>query len=251
MDCTCQEDALWKIQETKSQLEQLPGAVMSFDGACVIYLGECRRLQTLLWGVATWKIPSSSCLNLAPGSLRWRNHRISISVTCLNSSRIMRSPASQVSHQETEVMTNLRFLKREWLWGFPGAQLTWPVSLGFGCKFKKHKRQGWLLEPGPPLNSLPSQTLLLSTWFSFWSLSGVLLCYLGRQCKNESRITLIQNQVRCLSLPKSLSIMYQSKCLFLGMLVTKQHCKGTTCPNPWVFCFRQNPIWKTETALGL
>lgn len=60
MDCTCQEDALWTIQETKSQLEQLPGAVMSFDGACVIYLGECRRLQTLLWGVATWKIPSSS-----------------------------------------------------------------------------------------------------------------------------------------------------------------------------------------------
>lgn len=190
-------------------------------------------------------------LLLSGRSLRWRNHRISISVTCLNSSRIMRSPASQVSHQETEVMTNLRFLKREWLWGFPGAQLTWSVSLGFGCKFKKHKRQGWLLEPGPPLNSLPSQTLLLSTWFSFWSLSSVLLCYLGRQCKNESRITLIQNQVRCLSLPKSLSITYQSKCLFLGMLVTKQQCKGTTCPNPWVFCFRQNPIWKTEPALGL
>lgn len=46
---TWQEESLWKVQETESQLGQLLGAVMGFDTAWVIYLDECRRLQPLLW----------------------------------------------------------------------------------------------------------------------------------------------------------------------------------------------------------
>lgn len=61
---------------------------------------------------AAWKKSSSSCQNFASGKFRWSNRRISISMTCLSSLRIIGSPAPYDGYQETDLMTSCRFLKR-------------------------------------------------------------------------------------------------------------------------------------------
>lgn len=121
MGYTWQEESLWKVQETESQLGQLLGAVMGFDTAQVIYLDECRRLQPLLWGVANVEggrqpVAPASCVWEAQVKKSQNQHERDLSE--------LLQKREEPSHQETEFMTNLRFLKRERLWDFPRAQLT-------------------------------------------------------------------------------------------------------------------------------
>lgn len=128
-------------------------------------------------------------------------------------------------------------------------EVSWP-DLWAGVRWQIQGIQMMGLEPGnctskillQDPNSLPSQTLLLPTWISFWPWKNYSMLPLEKS-KNELRITRIQNQVWFLS-------FLSQNFLFLGMFITK-HWKGTIChPNPIVFCFSQNPIWKTEPVLG-